>query len=288
MQIFLADLMERPDNAALQDRPETLNRVRVDRANDVLADGVIDRLMVEAVLQPRIAGERIGAKKAHAVRDGLPNESLKRETVCPINDASNDVAFAFDGANDCRLAGIAPAPRSALFVPMPVLVVAVDVGFVNLDYPAELLDVLDQGGSDFVAHQPSSLVRAESEEPLDLQGAHALLAYEHQMRNSEPIFERLIRVLKNCAGQVRETIAVRRALAALPMMTGRQSIDLGVAAARAYDLARPSTDNEITNAIVLSLKQRIELRCGHLMDGFRALFAGHCGFPHSTEGISHA
>ncbi len=40
--IFGADLVERADNAALEDRPETLNRVGVDRADHVLAFGVID------------------------------------------------------------------------------------------------------------------------------------------------------------------------------------------------------------------------------------------------------
>jgi hypothetical protein len=47
-----------PDDAALDERPEALNRVRVDRANDVLANSVVNRLVREAVLEPLIP--RIG------------------------------------------------------------------------------------------------------------------------------------------------------------------------------------------------------------------------------------
>ena len=41
-QILVADLVERADDAALEDRPEAFNRVRVDRADDVLLVAVID------------------------------------------------------------------------------------------------------------------------------------------------------------------------------------------------------------------------------------------------------
>jgi hypothetical protein len=51
MEIFLADLVVGPNNAALQDRPEAFNRIGVNRTNDMLADGVIDGLVREAVLQ---------------------------------------------------------------------------------------------------------------------------------------------------------------------------------------------------------------------------------------------
>jgi hypothetical protein len=77
MQIFLADLVVSADNAALQDRPESLNRIGVDRPNDMLANGVIDGLMREAMLQPHIAGISIGAEKANAVRYGFPDESFE-------------------------------------------------------------------------------------------------------------------------------------------------------------------------------------------------------------------
>lgn len=48
-QIFLADFMECSDNATLQDRPKTFNRIGMNRANDMLADSVIDGLTRETM-----------------------------------------------------------------------------------------------------------------------------------------------------------------------------------------------------------------------------------------------
>jgi hypothetical protein len=68
MQIFLADLMECPDDSALEDGPEAFNCIGVNCANDMLANGVIDRLMREAALQTAIAGVSISAEQANASR----------------------------------------------------------------------------------------------------------------------------------------------------------------------------------------------------------------------------
>jgi len=278
MQIFLADLMERPDNAALQDRPEALDCIGMNRADNMLSDAVIDRLMVEAVLQPQIARISVSAEKADAVRYGFADESLKCVPIRPLDHASNDITLALDCANNRSLASVATAPRSASLIPMPVLVASADVGFVNLNNSAELLNVLDHGGSDLVAHKPSGLVAAEAHVPVDLEGAHALLADQHQMGDSVPIFQRLIRVLEDCPGQVRETIALVRASIALPVESHRRDgIDSLRATTRTTDALRPSASDQVPDAIVLRLEQRIELRCGQLVDGFRMFCAGHVG-----------
>jgi hypothetical protein len=283
MQIFSANFVISPDDPTLQDRPKTFNCVRMDRTNDVLPNGVIDGLMREAVLQPHVAWISIGAEKANAVRYCLAYESLKRLSVCVLDHASNDVAFALNCTNDSSLSGI-PAPASAAFlVPMAVLITAANVGFVNLYDSAELLDVLNHGGSDFVTHEPSRLVRAEAHIAEDLEGAHALFADQHQVRDSVPVFQGLIRVLKDCAGQVREAItcgATRSTHSALPMVAGGKGIDLEVTAAGASYALRPAARHEVNNAIVLSLKQRVELGRCHLVDCFRA---GHANSPSTSE-----
>ncbi len=176
MKILSAYLVERPYNAALQDRPETFDCVRVDRADDMLANTVIDGLMGEAVFQPQVAGISVGAEKANAVRYGLPRESFQCKPIGPLNDTSDDVALTFDGTNNRSLAGVATAPRSASLVPIPVLVAAADVGFIDLDDAAQFLDVLDHRSSDLVAHEPSGLVAPEAHVAEDLEGAHALVA----------------------------------------------------------------------------------------------------------------
>jgi hypothetical protein len=278
MQVFPANLVISSHDSALPDRPEAFNRVRVNRANNVLANGMINRLVWEAMLQSHIAGRSICAEQANAVGYDFTDESLKRLSICVIDHTGNDVALAFDRTNDRNLAGITAPALPAFLVPMPVFITSADIGFVNLDNSAKLLDVLDHGSSDLVAHKPSGLVGAEAHIAEDLKGAHALLADQHQMRDSVPIFQRLIRVLKDCAGQVRETVALVCAGIALPMESHcRYGIDAPGTTARALNALRPSASNQISNAIFLSLKQRVELRCGQLMDWLGMLSAGHDG-----------
>src|SRR5712691_10417305 len=64
-QILRADLVECSDDAALEDRPEAFNRVGVDRANDVLAQRVVDDAVRVSGVQPAIPNPLIGAKQAN-------------------------------------------------------------------------------------------------------------------------------------------------------------------------------------------------------------------------------
>ena len=43
-KVLFADLVERADHAALNQRPEAFNRVGMDRADKVIALGVVDRV----------------------------------------------------------------------------------------------------------------------------------------------------------------------------------------------------------------------------------------------------
>jgi hypothetical protein len=236
MQIFLADLMERPDSSSLQDRPEAFDCVRMDCANDILTDSVIDRLIVEPMLQSQIAGISISAEKTNMIRYGFPHERLKGGPICILNHASNDVSLALDRAYYRSLASIATTARAAFLIPMPVLVVAANVSLVNLNDPAKFLNVLNESSSDLVAREPSGLIGAKPKESLDLQGAHALFADQHQVRNSEPIFQRLICVLKDCSGQVREAVAIHGvAVIATPGLLVAQGRDPGNVRRAPYD-----------------------------------------------------
>jgi hypothetical protein len=284
MQIFLADLVVGPHNAALQDRPKALDCVRVDRADDMLANAVVNDAMRETIVQPIVARPSIGAEQANAGGNGLSDKPLKDRAAGVCNDARDDVALSPNCADYGSLAGIAAPSHADFLVPMPVSVVAADIGFVHFNDPAQLLNVLNEGGPDLVAHKPSGLVRAETHIAVDLEGAHSLLADQHQVRDSEPILEGLIRVLKDCAGQVREAIAgVRGASVALPMP--RIALQLGgsnCAAARATDAFWPAARDQVSNAIVLGLKERIELLGGQLVNGFWT--AAHSGLSPSMEG----
>ncbi len=283
MQILLADLVVCANYTALQDRPEAFDGVGVDCANDMLADAVVNDTVRETIVQPIVPGPRISAEQANAGGNCLSDEPFEDRAAGVLNDARDDIALASDRADYCALARIAAPPHADLLVPMPVAIVSADIGFINLDNAAKFLSVLNEGGPDLVAHEPSGLVGAEAHVAEDLKGAHALLADEHQMRDSEPILQRLIRVLKDCAGQVREAVAsVGCARIALPVP--RPALQFGGnnrATARATDAFRPAPRDQVSNAIILSLKECVELFGGQLVNGF--WMAGHVVSP-SMEG----
>jgi hypothetical protein len=244
---------------------------------------MIDRLMRKVSVKPLIAGICVSAEQADTVRYSLPDESFKGKPVSLFDNAGNHVPLALERAHYRSFSSVTAPTLAAFLVPMPVLIASADIGFINLNDPAKLLNVLNHGSSDLVAHKPSSLVGAEAHIPEYLEGAHALLADQHHARDSVPVFQRLIGVLKDCAGQVREAItcgATGGAHGALPMVAGSERVDLGVAATRAVNALRPAAGHQVHNAIVLSLKQRVELGRCHLMDCFRA---GHANSPSMVE-----
>jgi hypothetical protein len=287
-KILVTDLVEVAHNAALDERPETLDCVRMNRADDMLTFGVIDGLVREPMLQSVIAVVGVSAKEADAGRDGFADEALQGRTVSAVDDTGDDVPLAPDCANDSGLERVArTASFPAFLVPMAVLVVPSDVGFVNLDDAAELLNVLNEGDADFVAHEPSGLIGTEAHITVDLERGHSLFADQHQMNYAIPVFQRLVCVLKDRAGQMREAVAFIRASVALPLpIHRRDGIDTLGTATRATGAFRPTARNEILDAIVLSPKQRVELRCGQLINGlgFPLLPAGHGSAPGLSVG----
>jgi hypothetical protein len=280
MQILLADAMVGPNEATLQHRPEAFNGLSVDRANDVFVRPMINSLVGKAVLgQSLISRPLICAEEANFVRDRFIDESSQCRALHILDDAGNDIPLATDCADDNGLALFVALP--APLVPMPIAAIASDNSLINFDDPAKLADVLNHSGSDFVTHEPSGLVRAEAHIAEDLKGAHSLLADQHQVRDAEPIPERFIRIFKNRSGKVRKAIAgitARGALRTLPMPNAAMEfIHSRVAAARAYHAVRPTPNDKVLDAVVLSPEQRVKLRCGHFLDGLRLLLTAHGG-----------
>src|SRR5260370_6031552 len=120
-QIFWAELVERADNAAFEDRPEALNRLCVDRTNDVLASSVIDDPVGVHGIQSAIANPLIRAEKANLLRYCAAHEGLKNVGAYAVDDAGNNLTLALDSADDRDFtrAG-ASTPGAASLIPMPV------------------------------------------------------------------------------------------------------------------------------------------------------------------------
>ena len=278
-QVLFADLVEGPDHAALDQRPEAFNCVRVNGTDDVLAVVVVNRLMREHRAEVHVAFPLIGAKKADFGRDGFVDETGESGRFGVGDDAGDDASLAAHSASDncfadSRTAGANAAVTVAL---MPVLGLSADERLIDLDNASELFEILvGERDAHAMAHRPSGFVAAEADETINLQRAHSLLAGQHQVNDAKPIFERLVGVFEDRPDDVREPIAVRGALFALPMpLAGLQFVDARIATARAADAFGPTASDQIGRAGVFVGEEAVELRGSELVDGFGLDDVGH-------------
>jgi hypothetical protein len=290
-QILGTDFVERADNTALQNRPEAFNRIRVDRSNNtmlgVLALGVINDAVRIAIVKAAIGGVVIRAEQANAIGNGFFDERFYRIAFSVFNDAGDHVAFALHSTNHDLFAEAAPLIVLAL-IPMPVLILAANIGLVDFNNAAELFDVFDKRGSDFVAHSPCRFVAPEPHVTHDLQCAHSLFGSEHEMNDLEPLAEGLVGVLEDSPGDVGEPIAsLWSAMITLPMP--RIALQLSRAdctTARTRDAIGPATANQIGAASIFVREHALKVGSGQLVDRFRS--TGHDGYPLSVGGYCHA
>src|ERR1700674_4142564 len=129
MQISFADIVECPHDASLEDRPETLNRIGVNRTDDVLPPSMIDGGVRVIPAETMVANPLIGTEQANLMRNGLVNECRERRSADVLNDASDDVALAADSTSDDSFARTSWPRYSVAPIPMAVLSLAADECF---------------------------------------------------------------------------------------------------------------------------------------------------------------
>ena len=284
-KVLFADLVEGSDHAAFDQRPEALNRVRVNGADDVLAVMMVNRPMRVGRAEVHIALPLVGAEKADFGRDGFVDEAGESGRLGVGYDTGDDASLAAHGAGNDRFADSwAAGTNAAVTVAlMPVLSLPADECLIDLDNAGELFEILvSERDAYAMAHGPCGFVAAEADEAIDLQGAHTLLAGQHQVNDAKPVFERLVGVLEDRPGNVREAIAgLTRAFVALPMV--RVVLERGrifSATARAANAFRPTLADQICATRLFVREHRIELRSGQLVDRLVRFVAGHSvNFP---------
>lgn len=84
-QIFTTNFVEAAHDATLQQRPEAIDRLSMDRAIDVLARAMPDS---PVLFQFAIAGMFISPDQADLFRDGFSNEAVQRCGIGVFDDAS--------------------------------------------------------------------------------------------------------------------------------------------------------------------------------------------------------
>jgi hypothetical protein len=274
-QIFGADFVERANHATFEDRPKALNRVRVNRADNVLFDPVMHGL-ARIFLQAAIDLMFVRRQQTDFVRYGLAHELFNARLVYVFKYAGDHVALALHRADHRNFASARAAAFAVMaLIPMPVVILAANPCFVDLDNAAELGFGLHHRRADFVGHIQRGFVRAKAHLPLNLKRANALFAGRHQMYDLEPLPKRFVRVLKDRACDVGKPIARaldRLTLIALPFEShGANRKNLGVAAAWAVHAVGPASGDQIPLAgiIISSREDGFKLGFGHLVNRLR-------------------
>lgn len=265
-QIFFAYLVIAADDPAFEQRPKTFNRVRMNCADDILAFGVIDRLVRINLVQAVIRVELVGNQKAHFVRNGLLHECDKVLCVHVIDDAGDHVALARYRAGNRRFLGCATErarPRRTFAR------LAANIGLVNFDDPHKLAEILVlKRRANAMAHIPSRLVRAEAHVALYLPRTDALLTCQHKMNDLEPIAQLQISIFEDRANEVREPISIAlSALGAFPLKRHLlKGIDFVRTAARAANSARPASGDQKAVASLFVREKLVELLATKLLN----------------------
>jgi hypothetical protein len=245
-EILLADMMEAPHHATLEETPKRFEIVGMNLSPYILASTVADGFVREILFQEAIARMFVCGYQVNRFADGLAHECVERYRVCALDYLTDHVALPANGPDYTDFAGTDSAGDVTLFVPMPVLVFPADEHFVYFDDTHELPEVrIVHSRSKSHAHIPSCLVGSASDLPLNLKCAHAFLGIEHLPENFEPSLERVFRILKDRPADDAETVIFAELTE--PVERPRvQFIDGGIPAFRALnDAIRPAVLNQI-------------------------------------------
>ena len=107
-KIFLAHVVVGADDSALQQRPESLNRVRVNDAAHILIFAVTDEIVRATAVRHRVVTAMlIGNYQLDAAGDGFVHESHHSVAIRLFNHFADDVALAgnradYDGLSEPR------------------------------------------------------------------------------------------------------------------------------------------------------------------------------------------
>ncbi len=125
-QILGRDVVESAKDAALKQRPETVDGLRVNHATDILAGRVPHRFVFEtAFSQTNIQAAFVRGDQIDLLGYGLTDEGFGGALVNAGERAGNQCALAGDGADHRELVGDPGAFQ--LLVGVPVLVFSADI-----------------------------------------------------------------------------------------------------------------------------------------------------------------
>jgi hypothetical protein len=248
VEMFGANEVVDAEHLPFEVRPRAFQPVDVaEVVADILAETVIDGVVIEATFQPNVARELI----AHDVGAGLyvfNDLALNGLGGQIVNLHRPYLAATFKHAEYSRFAdaaspGVPPLP----FVLIPLF--AADESFVDLDLTSErLVERFRLGGlAQPMCHEPRGLL-CHSDITGELRAGDALLVTGDQPDCDEPLFQRQLRVLEDRSDLDGEPLP---AVAALVSLIVREMVDSGSAAVRAERTIGPADRAEMPDAGLL-------------------------------------
>ena len=192
LQMLRTDLVEGAFVRPLEHAPERLYAVGMGHAIHVLADRVIDRLMLE-LGHPVVCSGFIRVEDRTRL-DVLPDEALEGLAVRGADHLGPDfVALPVLHANNRRLSNRSPAHEFLALGLAHVPALPADIGFVNLNRPVKLVvAILGPCLPDTVQHEPSRFLR-NPEVPVQLHGRNRLQVGQAKVDRNRPLAHRHIR-----------------------------------------------------------------------------------------------
>lgn len=211
-QIVFAHLVIGADHATLQEAPKAVQVRRMDVPAHIFPALMTHRFMREAlVLEASIAGVFICGNQRHVFADCVSDEALQGLRAHLLNDLRYDVPFASNRPNHRNLVMWAMPARAALSSHGDMLVLKLSayirLVYFNLAHQLAETAVL-HSCSDTMAHIPGRSIGSTPDNPLNLQGAHAFLAGQHEVDDLKPGLQGVIRVLEDGLGDDGKAVAV--------------------------------------------------------------------------------
>jgi hypothetical protein len=274
-QIGLTYLVIRPDDAALEQRPESFNRVCMNDAAHVFATAVADdfvRQRFRSRAEQSIAAMFIARNQFDPLLiDHLTDEAIQRPSIGVLYHLADHLTFASNSADDGDFAS-GPAPDwRGIFSAVAIVRLAANVGFVHFHVAEQTLHIrIGHSSADTNAHIPSRAVITALDLPMDLQSADPLLGLRHQVDDLKPSRERVIRVLEYRLGDDAESIAIASAailVFANPVKRlGRKQVNFRALAARTFHAIGPSlvAEQGLTSVLIAVLLDDFGERNGRL------------------------
>jgi hypothetical protein len=192
-EILGRNLVIAANDTALKQAPKALNRLGVDRADNVLLAAVDNAAMIVGIAQKLVAVVFVGSEKADLLRNHGANELFHDVPVRAIDNAGHNIALTLHSANDNGLPAL-----TLLILGVSVAVVAADESFVHFNNAHKLAKIfLCQSSSNAMAHTPSGAIRTEAHLALYLEGAYTLLDGQHEMDDAKPVPKVFVCVLED-------------------------------------------------------------------------------------------